>query len=382
MTRILLILDLDETLIFASKERLTAEPDFVLPPHYIYKRPYLDTFVNYINRVFEIAIWTSSTPDYAHGIIDSLFPAGLFSFIWTRERCTPRIDLETNERFWIKDLKKVKRRGYNLSRVLIVDDIPLSASRNYGNYIPIRTFRGQKVDKDLLLLAEYLSSFQNVHDVRPMEKRFWYSKYHAVENEPDHFAPVLLKTTRSAPVPTERQLVSSSKFLSYVLRHKPESIGLTLDENGWVQIADLIRCASQTRHKITRDLLQSIVEKNDKKRYTISEDGLRIRAVQGHSRNVNLGLTPVQPPDLLYHGTTDKNLASIKTHGLLKGNRQYVHLSPDVRTATNVGRRHGKPVVLVINSKIMHEHNIPYFLSENGIWLTDHVPVEYITFSE
>jgi len=380
--QILLILDLDETLIFASKERLSMDPDLVLPPHFIYKRPYHDTFIRSVAGWFELAVWTSSTPNYAHPIINAFFPAGFFSFIWTRERCTPRIDKETNERFWIKDLKKVKRRGYDLSRILIVDDYPQTASRNYGNYIPIRAYRGQKDENDLQLLADYLMSFTDVEDVRPIEKRFWYSRYQTEDTPTPVFVQEVPTQSLPSPVPSERQLVSISKYLSYVLRHKPESIGLTLDANGWADINELIHCAGQSRHRLTRDLLQYVVENNDKKRFAVSEDGLRIRAVQGHSKNVNLGLTPIKPPDLLYHGTTQKHLKSIKQHGLLKGNRQYVHLSPDVKTATNVGRRHGKPVVLVINGKKMLEQNIPFILSENGIWLTDYVSPEYITLHE
>ncbi|MEJ5174163.1 RNA 2'-phosphotransferase, partial [Erwinia sp. MYb416] len=137
-----------------------------------------------------------------------------------------------------------------------------------------------------------------------------------------------------------------SKFLSYVLRHQPESIGLTLDSEGWTDIDTLIACAKNDSKNLTRETILSIVESSDKKRFSLSEDGLKIRAVQGHSsQQVDINYQESTPPDVLYHGTATRFLESILIQGLIPGSRQYVHLSADEATAYSVGKRHGKPVV-------------------------------------
>lgn len=176
------------------------------------------------------------------------------------------------------------------------------------------------------------------------------------------------------------QLVNASKFLSLVLRHKPETIGITLDAEGWADIVELLRKSSSHTPglRLNRALLEEVVATSDKKRFTISEDGQRIRANQGHSVSVDLGLKPVEPPAELFHGTATRFEASIRAEGLIKQSRQHVHLSPDYETAVKVGQRHGKPVVLRINAKAMHEAGHEFFISENGVWLTDGVPPEYI----
>ena len=166
-------------------------------------------------------------------------------------------------------------------------------------------------------------------------------------------------------------LTETSKFLSYILRHKPDAIGLTLDPEGWADIKDLIAKADIP---ITNDLLHKVVATSDKKRFAISEDGLSIRANQGHSIEVNLGLEPIEPPEFLYHGTATRFLKSIREQGLLPKNRQYVHLSTDKETATKVGQRHGKPVVLTIPALQMHQQGRQFFQAQNGVWLTDEVP--------
>jgi putative RNA 2'-phosphotransferase len=176
-------------------------------------------------------------------------------------------------------------------------------------------------------------------------------------------------------------LTRLSKFLSLVLRHKPEEIGLTLDANGWADVADLIRLANQGGTRLSRELLDRVVAESDKKRFAFSEDRQRIRASQGHSVDVDLGLPPSEPPELLYHGTATRFLESIRATGLHSGSRQHVHLSPDVPTATKVGQRHGKPVVLLIRAKEMRAAGHVFFLSANGVWLTERVPVEFIRFS-
>jgi putative RNA 2'-phosphotransferase len=141
----------------------------------------------------------------------------------------------------------------------------------------------------------------------------------------------------------------------------------------------LTKCAEAGK-SIDRALLEHIVRTNDKKRFTFSDDGTRIRAAQGHSIEVALGLPPVTPPAILYHGTAARFLFSIRSEGLRPGNRQHVHLSGDETTALVVGRRHGEPHVLRIAAGVMHEHGIEFFLADNGVWLTDHVPVEFIEF--
>lgn len=176
------------------------------------------------------------------------------------------------------------------------------------------------------------------------------------------------------------QLVKLSKFLSYILRHHPESIGLTLDENGWVKVERLLHNANKHGKLFTALDLKEIVARNDKKRFELSSDGLRIRARQGHSVSVDVGLEPVRPPEFLYHGTAGRFLSSIKTGGLLKKGRLYVHLSIDEETAIKVGKRHGKPVVIKINALEMHEKGYNFYVSTNGVWLTDHIPPEFLIF--
>lgn len=175
-------------------------------------------------------------------------------------------------------------------------------------------------------------------------------------------------------------ITRTSKFLSFVLRHKPEAIGLTLDDTGWVEVDELITRANANGEKLTRELIERVVAENDKKRFTLSEDGKRIRAAQGHSVYVELGLSPKEPPEILYHGTATRFLDSIRAKGLIAGSRQHVHLSRDEATATKVGQRHGKPVVLRITAGEMLRAGNKFYLSENGVWLTESVPVEFIEF--
>jgi putative RNA 2'-phosphotransferase len=178
----------------------------------------------------------------------------------------------------------------------------------------------------------------------------------------------------------DRELISTSKFLSLVLRHRPETIGISLDEQGWVEIDDLLAAANRSGKKLTRPLLDRVVRENDKQRFAISSDGTRIRANQGHSVDVDLGLQPVQPPELLYHGTVARFLDSIHLTGLERGSRQYVHLSPDLETARRVGQRRGRPVILVVESGRMWQDGHTFFCSENSVWLTDAVPTSYLQF--
>jgi putative RNA 2'-phosphotransferase len=176
----------------------------------------------------------------------------------------------------------------------------------------------------------------------------------------------------------EKQIKHISKFMSLVLRHKPEEIGLELDEQGWAKVNELISKMNAKGLQVTTGIIEKVVETNDKKRFAFNADKTLIRASQGHSIEVELNLPAVIPPDILYHGTTDKYLESILTTGLQKQSRQHLHLSATEETARAVGSRHGKPVILVINARLMHEAGFCFYLSENNVWLTDAVPVQYI----
>lgn len=170
-----------------------------------------------------------------------------------------------------------------------------------------------------------------------------------------------------------------SKFLSLILRHQPETIHLKLDENGWADVSELIAKSVKNRMHFTLEELDEVVETNNKKRFAFNEDKTKIRANQGHSIDIDLALIPQQPPEFLYHGTAEVNIASILEKGIEKRNRQHVHLSSDKETATKVGMRHGKPVILTIRTGEMFKDRIQFYLSDNGVWLTDYVDVKYIS---
>lgn len=171
-----------------------------------------------------------------------------------------------------------------------------------------------------------------------------------------------------------------SKFLSLVLRHKPEVIGLNLDESGWVGTQELLQKLAKNNKVIDLKTLKDVVANNDKKRFAFNADQTKIRASQGHSVEVKLGYKPIKPPEILFHGTATRFLDSIKEQGLLKGNRHQVHLSKDAETATNVGNRHGKVVLMKVKALEMHKAGFEFFVSENQVWLTDSVPVKYLEF--
>lgn len=176
------------------------------------------------------------------------------------------------------------------------------------------------------------------------------------------------------------KLDSVSKYLSYILRHKPETIGLTLDSEGWADVSELIECANRKGESLTHELIEEAVETNSKKRFALNAERTQIRANQGHSVAIDLGLEPVEPPVVLYHGTATRFIDSIREQGLIRGSRSHVHLSADQTTAVDVGRRHGKPTVLTVNSSEMHKQGYEFFLSDNGVWLTTAVPSEFIKF--
>jgi putative RNA 2'-phosphotransferase len=177
-----------------------------------------------------------------------------------------------------------------------------------------------------------------------------------------------------------QNLIKTSKFMSLVLRHKPEGIGLVLDRNGWADIGALIEKASAHGMALTREMIADVVASSNKQRFAIDETGQRIRANQGHSVDVDLGLAPSEPPTLLFHGTGEKSVAAIRIEGLKPGRRQHVHLSRDEETAIKVGSRHGRAVVLRIAAARMRAQGHAFFLSTNGVWLTDCVPSQFIQF--
>ncbi len=168
--------------------------------------------------------------------------------------------------------------------------------------------------------------------------------------------------------------------MSLVLRHRPEKIGLTLDAQGWARVDDLIAGSRQGAVRLSRELIRAVVEQNDKQRFVLSEDGSKIRANQGHSVAIDLGLDPREPPDVLFHGTATRFVESIRAHGLVRGNRNHVHLSLDEDTARRVGQRHGTPAILRVRAGEMWRAGVPFYCSENGVWLAETVPTEYIDF--
>ena len=175
-----------------------------------------------------------------------------------------------------------------------------------------------------------------------------------------------------------RRTVRVSKFLSRHLRHQPERIGIVLDPQGWVPVADLLAAASDHGFPLTRAELDHVVAANDKRRFTV--DGDRIRASQGHTVTVDLGLPVAVPPARLYHGTVARNLAGIRRDGLRAMARHAVHLSADHETAVRVGARRGEPVVLVVDAAAMHADGQEFRVSANGVWLVDRVPAARLRF--
>lgn len=177
---------------------------------------------------------------------------------------------------------------------------------------------------------------------------------------------------------SEKALKHKSKFLSLILRHQPEVVGITLDEQGWVDVNTLLAAMQAHGEPLTRAGLEQVVAENNKKRFAFDETGERIRASQGHSVEVELGYEPQTPPDVLYHGTAKDNVDGILAKGIERRARHQVHLSADTPTALNVGARHGAPVLLRILAKEMHTAGHAFYCSANGVWLTDFVPAEFV----
>lgn len=177
----------------------------------------------------------------------------------------------------------------------------------------------------------------------------------------------------------EQRIIKVSKYLSRHLRHAPERIGLTLQPAGWVGVDELLSACNADGMRLTRPELEEVVANNNKQRFSFDETGQLIRANQGHSVEVDLGLAPTTPPDVLFHGTGHTTVEVIRREGLKKQRRHHVHLSRDVETATAVGARHGKPFVFVVDARAMHAAGYSFYVSNNGVWLTDEVPPEYLS---
>jgi putative RNA 2'-phosphotransferase len=176
----------------------------------------------------------------------------------------------------------------------------------------------------------------------------------------------------------QRRLVTVSKFLAKHLRHAPDALGLTLQPGGWVAVDELLTASARAGFAISYDELIECVETNDKQRFAFDATGDRIRANQGHSVEVDLELEEQEPPEVLYHGTVERFLASILAGGLQKGKRHHVHLSMDVETARKVGARRGQPVILRVEARKMHNQGFKFFRSANGVWLADSVPAVFL----
>jgi len=173
-----------------------------------------------------------------------------------------------------------------------------------------------------------------------------------------------------------------SKFLSLVLRHQPETLGIALDVNGWADVGELLEKMNAKGMSVSFDMLKHVVDTNEKKRFAFNNDFSRIRASQGHSVEVSLDYVAQEPPAELYHGTAERFVDSILATGLEKRSRHHVHLSTNINTATEVGRRHGKPVVFVVSAREMYAAGFEFFVSDNNVWLTEGVPVVYLKMSE
>ena len=174
-------------------------------------------------------------------------------------------------------------------------------------------------------------------------------------------------------------IVGLSKFISLILRHKPEKVGIKLDEHGWADVNDLIKGIQKSGKQFNLELLEKVVAENDKQRFSFNENKTKIRANQGHTKKVDVELERKVPPKILYHGTLASNSASINSKGLLKMKRLYVHLSSDFETARKVAeRRHGDSIIYKINAEAMNRDGYKFFQSVNGVWLTEHVPPNYL----
>ena len=206
-----------------------------------------------------------------------------------------------------------------------------------------------------------------------------YSAQKAPESRASEAKTCLREEEKSMRTNSKKQLESTSRFISLILRHKPEVIGIALDEHGWADVQDMITGINDSgKHTIDMEMLEEIVRTDEKERYSFNEDRTLIRANQGHSIPVDVELKEKTPPEILWHGTGEKYVSSIEKQGLIPKSRLYVHLSSDVDTAQNVGKRHGNPVIYEIDCRKMAEDGYRFFLSANHVWLTKEVPARYL----
>lgn len=176
--------------------------------------------------------------------------------------------------------------------------------------------------------------------------------------------------------------VNISKLMAKALRHRPDVLGIVVDEHGWTDVNDMIDAIRKKYQSFNLETLECIVEESEKKRYSFNENHTKIRANQGHSLPVDVELKIAAPPDVLYHGTARKNIETISAEGIKRMNRLYVHLSADIPTALNVGSRHGAPAVFEVDSRQMNRDGYQFYLAENGVWLSEFVPSQYIRLIE
>lgn len=173
LSRKLLVLDLDETLVHATERRLPVDEDFRVGPYYVYTRPHLTDFISAMMATFRVAVWTASSPEYARPVIERIFPADALEFVWTGERCTTARDWDTGDYKTLKNLRKLKKRGYDLASVIAVDDTPEKYQRSFSNLVTVQEFLGDQADVELRLLTAYLSQLALVPNIRAVEKRNW-----------------------------------------------------------------------------------------------------------------------------------------------------------------------------------------------------------------
>ena len=213
---------------------------------------------------------------------------------------------------------------------------------------------------------------QNVADANPSDMERYYSETEQAQWGVVAIELELIKDWR------DNAIIKTSRYISLILRHKPEAAGIRLDKNGWANVEELIRGVSKT-HPLDMALLEEIVATDDKQRYSFNEDKTRIRANQGHSIPVDVEFEELEPPEKLWHGTATKYVTDIEKSGLIAKSRLYVHLSPDYDTAVKVGSRHGCPVVFAVNAKQMYHDGYRFYKSANNVWLTKFVPPFYLT---
>lgn len=179
----------------------------------------------------------------------------------------------------------------------------------------------------------------------------------------------------------EQDLTKIGRYLCLLLRHKPWSAGIQVDNHGWTEVEPFLKAVSR-RYPLDRATLEEIVRTDEKQRYSFSEDGLRIRANQGHSIPVDVEPERMDPPECLWHGTAERFAPSIEAEGIKHMNRLYVHLSPDPETAVRVGKRHGEPLVFRVDTAAMARDGYVFYRAVNGVWLTKYVPPYYLTRTE